>query len=172
MHAQEQQEDCEYDSNLKHNSSKFSDFSMDQDVHHFYDQFPNQFEPTVVDGCRDDHMFLADYNQDVLNPAIQLSYDHFYEEEVVILNDQELLMKEQGGHLFLSKGECMQRHSSFLNHHLSEYGFEDPVVALLESYLSDSLKNSVFIISPVLCGKYDFLKKFLLLHYHIFGIPY
>jgi len=158
-----QQDDSEYGSDLEQNSSKFSYFSIDRDVHHVYDHFPNLFEYTSNDGCIDDYMFLVDYNLDVLNHAVQTSCDHLYEEEVVVLDDQELLMKEQGGHLFLSKGEFMQRQSFFLNQHVFEYGFEDPVAALLESYLSDFLKISHFIISLALRGEYDSLKMFLLL---------
>ena len=46
---------------------------------------------------------------------MKLSYDHVYEEETTILNNQELPVKEQGGHLFLSKGEFKQWKSFFLN---------------------------------------------------------
>jgi hypothetical protein len=42
-----------------------------------------------------------------------------------------------------------------------DLGFEDPVAVLLESYLSDSLKFSYFIISLALVGENDFLKEFL-----------
>jgi hypothetical protein len=55
----------------------------------------------------------------------------------------------------------MHWQSSFLNQHDCDHGFEDPVAALLESYLSNSLKISDFIISPALVGEYDFLKEFL-----------
>ena len=76
-------------------------------------------------------------------------------------------MKAQGGHLFLSKGEFMQWKSSFLNQQFCDYGFEDPVAALLQSYLSDSLTFSDFIISPILVGEHDSLKEFqsLLSHF-------
>jgi hypothetical protein len=37
MHAHEQQEDCEYISDLERNSSVFLDFFVDRDVHHSYD---------------------------------------------------------------------------------------------------------------------------------------
>ena len=67
---------------------------MDQDVHHAYDQFPNHFEHALKDDCIDNYIFLVDHNQDALNHVIQLSYDLFYEEENVILDDQEFLMKE------------------------------------------------------------------------------
>jgi hypothetical protein len=163
MHAHEQQKECKYESDLGQHltvSSKFSDFSMDWDVHHAYVHFQNQFEHAVVDDCIDNYMFLVDHSQNALSPAMKLSYDHVYEEETAILDDQELLVKAQGGHLFLSKGEFKQWKSSFLNQQFCDYGFEDPVAALLESYLSDSLTFSDFIISPTLIGEHDSLKEF------------
>jgi len=54
---------------------------------------------------------------------------------------------------------------SFLNQHVFDLGFEDTIASLLESYLSDSLKISDFIISLVFVGEYDFLKKFISLLY-------
>ena len=85
LHAHEQQEDYEYISYLEHNFSVFSDFSMDRNVHHAYDQFPNHFEHAVIDDCIDSYMFFADHSQNVLSHAMQLSYDHFYEEEISFL---------------------------------------------------------------------------------------
>jgi hypothetical protein len=121
---------------------------MDQDIDHTGVHFSNQFEHAVKDDCIDNYIFLADHNQNVLAPTIQLSYDHFSEEETVTLDDQELILKEQETHIFLSKRECVQWKSSFLNQQVSDHGFEDPVAALLESYLSNSLNISEFIISP------------------------
>jgi hypothetical protein len=51
--------------------------------------------------------------------------------------------------------------SSFLNQHDCNLGFEDPMATLLESYHSDYLKLSYFIISLALVGEYDSLKEFL-----------
>jgi hypothetical protein len=115
LHAHEQQEECKYDSDLEQNSSMFSYFFMDKDVHHAYDHFPNHFEHAVKDNCIDNYIFIADHNHNVLTPTIQLSYDHFSEEETVTLDDQELILKEQATHIFLSKRECVQWKSSFLN---------------------------------------------------------
>jgi hypothetical protein len=93
----------------------FSDFSMDRDIDHAYDHFLNHFEHAVKDDCIDNYIFVADLNWNVLIPTIQLSCDHYSEEETFTLDDQELLLKEQEGHLFLSKEECMHWQSSFLN---------------------------------------------------------
>jgi hypothetical protein len=49
---------------------------------------------------------------------------------------QELLLKEQGGHLFLSKREFMQWQPSLLDQQVFDLGFEDPVAVVLESYFS------------------------------------
>jgi hypothetical protein len=51
--------------------------------------------------------------------------------------------------------------SFFLDQHVSDLGFKDPFAALLESYVSDFLKISDFIISPIFMGEYGFLKEFL-----------
>jgi len=95
MNAQEQQEECKYDSDLEQNSSLFLDFFMDMNVHHAYDHFPNHFEHAVKDNCIDNYIFIVDHNQNVLTPTIQLSRDHFSEEETVTLDDKELISKEQ-----------------------------------------------------------------------------
>jgi hypothetical protein len=66
MHAQEQQEECKYDSDLGQHLTIFSYFSMDQDVHHAYDHFPNHFEHALKDDCIDNYIFLVDHNQMLL----------------------------------------------------------------------------------------------------------
>ena len=60
---------------------------------HGYVHFRNQFEHALVDDCIDNYMFLVDHSQNGLSPAMQLSYDHVYEEETFILDDQEMLVK-------------------------------------------------------------------------------
>jgi hypothetical protein len=55
----------------------------------------------------------------------------------------------------------MHWQSSFLNQHDCDLCIEDSIVALLESYLSNSLKISYFIISRALVGEYDSIKEFL-----------
>jgi hypothetical protein len=139
----EQQEDCKYDSDLRQHLTVFPDLAMDQDIDHTGVHFPNHFEHEVENDCIDNYIIKVDHNQNLLNHVIQSSYDHFYEEETVICDDQEFLLKDQGGHLFFSKGECIHEKSFFLNQYDCDLGFEDPVAALLESYLSDSLKFSI-----------------------------
>ena len=51
--------------------------------------------------------------------------------------------------------------------HIFYLGLKDPVVAFMESYISDNLKISDFLSLPVFPGKYSFLKKFLSLLLHV-----
>jgi hypothetical protein len=76
-----------------------------------------------------------------------------------------LLLKEQGGHLFLSKREFMQWQSFHLDQQVCDLGFEDPVALMLESYFLNSLKISDFIISLAFEGEYGFPKNLWLLLY-------
>ena len=130
------------------------------DAFYAYDQFPNHFEHAIIDDCIDNYIFLVDHSQNALSP-MQLSHDHFYEDEIIIPDYKELILKGQTTHFFFSKRESMHRQLSFQNQHVSEHGYEDPIAILLESYLSDSLKILDFIISLTLLGEYDFLKEFI-----------
>jgi hypothetical protein len=56
-----------------------------------------------VTDCIDNCMLLVDHSYDVLNPIAPLSCNHSYEEEMTNVDDQELVSKEQGGHLFASR---------------------------------------------------------------------
>jgi len=67
----------------------------------------------------------------------------------------------QGGHLFSSKGKNMHDQTFSLNQYDCDSSFKDPVAVFLESYLSDSLKISDFIMSSVFGDEYDLLKKSL-----------
>jgi hypothetical protein len=87
--------------------------------------------------------------------------NHFGEKEIVICDDQKFLLKDQGGYLFSSKGEDIHEQSMVLNHYECDLGFEDPVAALLESYLSDSFQFSDFIMSLAFDSECDLLKEFL-----------
>jgi hypothetical protein len=99
----EQQQGSRYDSQLESGSSTFADFSMGKNTYQYYDQFPKHFEHVAVVDCIYNCMFLADHSYDVLNHDVPLSCDHSYEEEMEIVDDQELVSKEQGGNLFASR---------------------------------------------------------------------
>ena len=66
---------------------------MDINVYHAYDLFPNHFEHVVMDDCMDNYMFIVDHSQNYLSPAMQLSHNHFYEEEIIIPDYKELISK-------------------------------------------------------------------------------
>jgi len=72
---------------------------MGWDVHHVYDQFPNNFEHAVTDDCIDNYIFLSDRYHDALNSNIQISCDHYPENITVTLDDQEFLPEEKEGYL-------------------------------------------------------------------------
>jgi hypothetical protein len=113
----------------------------------------------VVD-CIDNYMFLADHSCDALNPVVPLSYDHSYEGETAIVGDQELVSKEQGGHLFASREAFTEEQPGPLKQPEFCHVIHDPVAIYMESYVSDFLKFSNGIISPILTGEYGFMKYF------------
>jgi hypothetical protein len=76
-----------------------------------------------------------------------------------------LLLKEQGGHLFLSKREFIQWQSSHPDQWICDHGFEDPISLMLESYFLNSLKILDFIISLAFEGEYGFPNNLWLLLY-------
>jgi hypothetical protein len=57
---------------------------MDRDACYAYDQFSKHFEHIVADDCIDNYMFLADHYQCDLNPVVQLSCDHYSENEEIV----------------------------------------------------------------------------------------
>jgi hypothetical protein len=113
----------------------------------------------VVD-CIDNCMFLADHSYDVLNPAAPLSCDHSYEEETAIVDDQELVSKEQGGHLFTSRENFAEEQPGLLKQPGFYHIIHDHVAIYMESYISNFLKFSNCITSPILTGEYGVMKYF------------
>jgi hypothetical protein len=110
-------------------------------------------------------MFLVDNDQYDLNLVLSSSCDHDFEERVVSTYDQYLITRELESHMFASREALMDE--AFIDQYVSDFGFKDPVAALMESYFSDHLKVSDFIYLPALLGEYCFLKEFLplLLHF-------
>jgi hypothetical protein len=103
----EQQKGCKYVLNLEPDSSVCSDFSIDRDACHVYDQFLKHFEHEVTNYCIDNYMFLVEHYQYDLESTVQLSCDHYFEEEKLSPDDQALLIKCEEGYLLSSKEECM-----------------------------------------------------------------
>jgi hypothetical protein len=145
---------------LESDPSIVADFSMGRDAYQYYDQFLEHFEHEVVIDCIDNYMFLADHSCDAFYPAVPLSYDHSYEGETAIVGDQELVSKEQGGHLFASREAFTEEHPGPLKQPELCHVIHDPVAIYMESYVSDVLKFSNGIISPILTGEYGFMKDF------------
>ena len=105
---------------------------MDSYAYQVYDQFSNHVEYTVIDDCIDNYIFLVDRKQCVSNIVSPLSYDHFYEEKVVVTDDQDLIIRELEGYQFSSGRKFMDE--QFV--HIDQYAFKDSFAALLESYFS------------------------------------
>jgi hypothetical protein len=145
---------------LESGSSTFADFSMGRNAYQSYDQFPEHFEHVAMVDCIDNCMFLADHSYDVLNPATPLSYDHSYEEETTIVDDQELVSKEQGGHLFASRENFTEDQPGLLKQSGLCHIIHDHMAIYMESYISNFLKFSNCITSPILTGDYDVMKDF------------
>jgi hypothetical protein len=104
LHAQdEQQENCQYISNLKQKHSEYesdleqqqgfkyvlhlepdssvcSYFPIDRDACHVYDQFMKYFEHEVTNDCIDNHTSLVENYQYDLNYVVQLCCDHYFKE--------------------------------------------------------------------------------------------
>jgi hypothetical protein len=156
----EQQPGSRYDSQLESGSSTFADFSMDMNAYQSYDQIPEHFEHIAVADCIDNCMFLVDHSYDVLNLAAHLSCDHSYEEETTNVDDQELVSKEQEGNLFTSKEIFAEEHPGLLKQPGFCHSIHDPVAIYMESYISDFLKCSNCISSPILTGEYGVMKDF------------
>jgi hypothetical protein len=156
----EQQKGSRYDSKLESGSSTFVDFSMGRNAYQSYDQFPEHFEHVLVDDCIDNYMFLDDHSYDGINPAAPLSCDHSYEGETTTVDDQELVSKEQGGHLFASRDNFIEEQPGLLKQPRFCHIIHDPMAIYMESYISDFLKFSNFITSPILTGVYGAMKYF------------
>jgi hypothetical protein len=113
----------------------------------------------VVD-CIDNYMFLDDHSCDALNHVVPLSYDHSHEEETAIVGDQELVSKEQGGHLFARREAFTEENPGPLKQPEFCHIIHDPLAIYMESYVSNFLKFSNGIISPILTSEYGFMKDF------------
>jgi hypothetical protein len=79
----------------------------------------------VVD-CIDNYMFLVGHNYDALNLVVQLSYDYSYEEETVTIDDQKLVSKEKGRHLFASRKAFTKEQPSLLKQPKFYHTIHDP----------------------------------------------
>jgi hypothetical protein len=157
---QEQQQGSGCDLDLESHTSIVAYFSMGRNAYQSYDHFSEHFEHEVVVDCIDNNMFLADYSCDALNPTVSLSYDHSYEGETAIVFYQELVSKEQGGHLFASREAFTEEQTSPLKQPDLCHVIHDPVAIYMATYVSNFLKFSNGVISQILKCEYGFMKYF------------
>jgi hypothetical protein len=162
----EQQQACEFISDSGPDSSTFAEYSKDRYACKFYDRFANQVEHVVTNDCIDNYMFLTDHNPCHLNIALSLSFEHYSEEEVVLIDDQDLITIELEGHQFSNKETVMIEQVFSMDHHVYDLGFKDPVATFMESYISENLKFSDVRSSQMFLGGYGFLNEFLSLLLH------
>jgi hypothetical protein len=163
----EQQQACEFISDSGHNSSIFVEYSRNRYESEFYDQFANQDEPMITDDCIGNYMFLTDpYSYD-FNIVLSSSSEHFSEEKVIMMDDQDLGSREQKGHQSSSREVVMVEQVFSMDQHVSHLYFKDPVEAFIEFYISENLKILDFLISSAFLGEYGFLNELLsvLLHF-------
>jgi hypothetical protein len=69
----------------------FADVSMDRYACQI-------LENEIVDDCIDNYMFVANHNPYDLNTVLSLSSEHYSEEEVVVIDDQDLIIIQLEGH--------------------------------------------------------------------------
>jgi hypothetical protein len=105
-------------------------------------------------------MFLTDHSYHGLNPAAPLSYDHFSGEKTATIDDRELVSDEEEGNLFTSREIFAEEHPGLLKQPGFCHNIHDPVAIYMESYISDFLKCSNCISSPILTGEYGVMKDF------------
>jgi len=133
---------------------------MGRNAYQSYDQFPEHFEHVVVVDCIDNCMFLVDHSYDVLNPVAPLSCDHSYEEEMATVDDQNLVSKEQGGYLFSSRENFTEEQPGLLKQPRLCHIIHDHMAIYMERYISNFLKFSNCITSPILTGEYGVMNDF------------
>jgi len=63
--------------------------------------------------------------------------------------------------MFLDKEVVMNKHSISVDQYVPDFSFKDPVVVLLDSYISDHPKASNFIYSSTRPGEYGFMNDAL-----------
>ena len=106
------------------------------------------------------------YSYDV-NPILSSYYEHYSQKEILMIDDQDLIIREQEGHQFFSTEAVIFEQGFFVDQHVFDHGFKDPVAAFMDSYFSENPKISYFLRLPLFMGKYGFLKNFLSLLLHV-----
>jgi hypothetical protein len=137
----------------------FAYVSMDRYACQFHENFSNNFEDEIIDDCIDNYMFLADNDQYASNHVSLSFYENHYEERVVVMDNQDLIMRELESHQFSRRKIVMDEQVFSIDQYVSNFCFKDPVTVFMESYVSYHLKISNY--SPTLPGEFCFLDEFL-----------
>ena len=121
----------------------------------------------ITNDCIGNYMFSTDFNSYDVNPVLSSYYEHYSQREILMINDQDMIIREQEGHQFFSRESVIFQQGFFVDQHVFYHGFKDLVAAFMDSYFSDKLKISYFLRLPLFMGKYGFLKNFLSLLLHV-----
>ena len=69
----------------------------------FYDLFANQDEPIINDDCIGNYMFSTDLYPYDENPVSSSYCEHYSQKEILMIDDQDLIIREPEGHQFFSR---------------------------------------------------------------------
>ena len=142
-------------------------YSEDRHECVFYDHFANQDEPMITDGCISNYLFSTTlYSYDV-NPIFSSYYEHYSQKEILMIDDQDLIIREEECHQFFRREAVIFEQGFFVDQHVFDLGFKDLMASFMDSYFSENLKISDLLRLPLFMGKYGFLKKFLSLLLHV-----
>ena len=75
----------------------FSNYSQDMYESGFYDQFANQDEPMITDGCIGNYMFSTNFYSYDVNLVLSSDCEHYSQKEILMIDDQDLIIREQEG---------------------------------------------------------------------------
>ena len=128
-------------------------YSQDRYESGFYDQFANQDEPMITDDCIGNYMFSTDFYSYDVNLVLSSDCEHYSQKEILMIDDQDLIIKEQEGsdqllslhfdptkveqstfNIDISEGKYQQHKKVF------PIGFYDPVADYLELMSSIDIK--------------------------------
>lgn len=115
-----------------------ADVSMNRYACQIQEKFSNSVEDEIVDDCIDNYMFLIDQNPYDVNPVLSSSCEHYSKEEVVMIDDEDLIIREQEGHQFSSREAVMFEQGFSMDQHVYDLSFKDLVTAFMESYFSEN----------------------------------
>lgn len=157
----EQQQAGDFILNYKSDSSVFADGSMDKYACKVYDQFENQVEPMIIDdGIKKSIFYVDPYSYDS-NITLSSSSEYFSEEKFIMIDDQDLILKEQKYDQSSGRETIINDQDFCIDQHVSDLCFKDPMAAFMECYISKNLKILDFLNSSPFRGKYGFVNELL-----------